>query len=268
MRRPIARRKFSIRISVFFTSEEYTSDPTMGQKGTCMPNHVRALAICTSAVSTYLGAKLLGDSECQRCLTRARRARQQQCAARHLLGANQLHNHSTCLTSFCEHCMCTNAAIRAATHLAGRLLADEVGRRDGQRAARVVEAQASHVRMHRDALDLFRGLDLFDLTTQHTHSSVSMRIGFTRPPRTQRRTFMGLCQGFSCGSAAHTRESVVPLLPRGAVGSIGGLLLVVGLGDFRPVGRQDSALGRLEALVHGSSCVSIGISVDLPEELL
>ena len=33
--RPIARRKFSIRISVFLTSDEYTSDPTMGQNGTC-----------------------------------------------------------------------------------------------------------------------------------------------------------------------------------------------------------------------------------------
>ena len=31
----MARRKFSIRISVFFTSDEYTSDPTIGQNGTC-----------------------------------------------------------------------------------------------------------------------------------------------------------------------------------------------------------------------------------------
>lgn len=30
----MARRKCSISTSVFFTSEEYTSDPTMGQKGT------------------------------------------------------------------------------------------------------------------------------------------------------------------------------------------------------------------------------------------
>lgn len=35
-RSPIARRKFSISTSVFFTSDEYTSLPTMGQKGTCM----------------------------------------------------------------------------------------------------------------------------------------------------------------------------------------------------------------------------------------
>ena len=38
IRNPIARRKFSIRISVFFTSEEYTSDPTIGQNGTLVPN--------------------------------------------------------------------------------------------------------------------------------------------------------------------------------------------------------------------------------------
>lgn len=31
----MALRKFSIRISVFLTSDEYTSDPTIGQKGTC-----------------------------------------------------------------------------------------------------------------------------------------------------------------------------------------------------------------------------------------
>ena len=35
MRKPMARRKFSIRISVFFTSDEKTSEPTMGQNGTC-----------------------------------------------------------------------------------------------------------------------------------------------------------------------------------------------------------------------------------------
>ena len=34
MRSPIALRKFSIKISVFFTSEEYTSEPTIGQNGT------------------------------------------------------------------------------------------------------------------------------------------------------------------------------------------------------------------------------------------
>jgi len=38
MRRPIARRKFSMRISTFFTSVEYTSEPTMGTKGTLGPN--------------------------------------------------------------------------------------------------------------------------------------------------------------------------------------------------------------------------------------
>lgn len=31
----MARRKFSISTSVFLTSEEKTSEPTMGQKGTC-----------------------------------------------------------------------------------------------------------------------------------------------------------------------------------------------------------------------------------------
>lgn len=35
MRRPMALRKCSIKISVFFTSDEYTSDPTIGQNGTC-----------------------------------------------------------------------------------------------------------------------------------------------------------------------------------------------------------------------------------------
>lgn len=35
---PIARLKFSIRASVFFTSAEYISLPTMGQKGTLVPN--------------------------------------------------------------------------------------------------------------------------------------------------------------------------------------------------------------------------------------
>ena len=35
MRSPMARLKFSISTSVFFTSDEYTSEPTMGQKGTC-----------------------------------------------------------------------------------------------------------------------------------------------------------------------------------------------------------------------------------------
>ncbi|MPC23699.1 hypothetical protein E2C01_016759 [Portunus trituberculatus] len=40
IRRPIARRKFSIRTSVFFTSELYTSDPTIGQKGTCQQDAV------------------------------------------------------------------------------------------------------------------------------------------------------------------------------------------------------------------------------------
>jgi len=38
MRRPMARRKFSIKISVFFTSLEYTSEPTIGQKGTFVPS--------------------------------------------------------------------------------------------------------------------------------------------------------------------------------------------------------------------------------------
>jgi hypothetical protein len=34
----MALRKFSIKISVFLTSDEYTSDPTIGQKGTFGPN--------------------------------------------------------------------------------------------------------------------------------------------------------------------------------------------------------------------------------------
>jgi len=38
MRRPIARRKFSISTSVFFTSVEKTSEPTIGQKGTFGPS--------------------------------------------------------------------------------------------------------------------------------------------------------------------------------------------------------------------------------------
>ena len=36
--RPIARLKFSIKTSVFLISDEYTSDPTIGQKGTFDPN--------------------------------------------------------------------------------------------------------------------------------------------------------------------------------------------------------------------------------------
>ena len=38
IRNPIARLKFSIKISVFLTSELYTSDPTIGQKGTFGPS--------------------------------------------------------------------------------------------------------------------------------------------------------------------------------------------------------------------------------------
>ena len=38
IRNPMARRKFSIRISVFFTSELYTSEPTIGQNGTFEPS--------------------------------------------------------------------------------------------------------------------------------------------------------------------------------------------------------------------------------------
>lgn len=44
MRSPMARRKFSISTSVFFTSDEYTSEPTMGQKGTCTPPHPQVSA--------------------------------------------------------------------------------------------------------------------------------------------------------------------------------------------------------------------------------
>ena len=35
---PIDLLKFSYKISVFFTSEEYTSDATIGQNGTLTPN--------------------------------------------------------------------------------------------------------------------------------------------------------------------------------------------------------------------------------------
>lgn len=34
----MARRKFSISTSVFLTSDENTSEPTIGQKGTFVPN--------------------------------------------------------------------------------------------------------------------------------------------------------------------------------------------------------------------------------------
>ena len=35
---PIALRKLDMRISVFLTSLEYTSEPTIGQKGTLVPS--------------------------------------------------------------------------------------------------------------------------------------------------------------------------------------------------------------------------------------
>ncbi len=35
---PMARLKCSMRTAVFLTSEEYTSEPTMGQKGTFLPS--------------------------------------------------------------------------------------------------------------------------------------------------------------------------------------------------------------------------------------
>ena len=38
IRSPMARLKFSINTSVFFISDEYTSLPTMGQKGTLLPS--------------------------------------------------------------------------------------------------------------------------------------------------------------------------------------------------------------------------------------
>lgn len=38
IRSPMARRKFSIRTSVFLISVEYTSLPTIGQKGTLLPS--------------------------------------------------------------------------------------------------------------------------------------------------------------------------------------------------------------------------------------
>ena len=45
---PIDRRKFYINTSVFFTSEENTSDPTIGQNGTLGPNYwaiAKAIAV-------------------------------------------------------------------------------------------------------------------------------------------------------------------------------------------------------------------------------
>jgi len=55
MRRPMARRKCSISISVFFTSELKTSDPTMGQNGTFGPSS------CTIRHSIYFIAILDSD---------------------------------------------------------------------------------------------------------------------------------------------------------------------------------------------------------------
>ena len=74
MRSPMARRKFSIRISVFLTSEEYTSLPDHGAEG-------------------YLGSELLRDAERQRGLPRTRRARHEQRAAGHLLSADHVDHH-------------------------------------------------------------------------------------------------------------------------------------------------------------------------------
>lgn len=42
---PMALRKCSMRTSVFLTSDEYTSDPTIGQNGTCSTPKVRQLKI-------------------------------------------------------------------------------------------------------------------------------------------------------------------------------------------------------------------------------
>lgn len=41
---PMALRKCSMRTSVFFTSDEYTSEPTIGQKGTCSTFEVKRFA--------------------------------------------------------------------------------------------------------------------------------------------------------------------------------------------------------------------------------
>lgn len=80
----MARRKFSIKISVFFTSEEYTSDPTMGQNGICKQvvfsaaikqenitikktrKHIKTTHIEASQI--YLASKFLGDTQSQSCL--------------------------------------------------------------------------------------------------------------------------------------------------------------------------------------------------------
>ena len=54
MHMPMARRKFSIRTSVFFISDEYTSLPTIGQNGTLLPSSwARANATAVYKCTTF-----------------------------------------------------------------------------------------------------------------------------------------------------------------------------------------------------------------------
>lgn len=107
---PMARLKCSISTSVFFTSEEYTSDPTIGQKGTCayqhsnvwwqagLHNQLNLLQAvqhhaphCSRprALPLHLRAKLLGNAQRQGCLARARGT----CGSRH---GGWVSAHSLC----------------------------------------------------------------------------------------------------------------------------------------------------------------------------
>ncbi len=71
IRRPIALLKFSMRISTFFTSDEYTSEPTMGTKGTFGPS---SLAIpCTACKHTKNQTQLCCSSGSQGINTAALR---------------------------------------------------------------------------------------------------------------------------------------------------------------------------------------------------
>ena len=56
----MALRKFSISTSVFFTSEEKTSEPTMGQKGTFVPSSCAMPS--ASAVLPVPGAPVISSA--------------------------------------------------------------------------------------------------------------------------------------------------------------------------------------------------------------
>jgi hypothetical protein len=51
---PIARLKFSMSTSVFFTSLLYTSLPTMGQNGTCSSRCLQQLSLKAGRLGCYL----------------------------------------------------------------------------------------------------------------------------------------------------------------------------------------------------------------------